>query len=53
METTHVRIKLSTYNKLRRIFPSKKDETLAQYWDRLTEWVFWARLTLKERGLTK
>ncbi|MFW5895228.1 MAG: hypothetical protein ACOCT9_00640 [archaeon] len=39
METIKVRIQLSTWRKLRRVFPGKKDETAAQYFERLNKFL--------------
>jgi len=35
MKTTHIRIRLDTYRRLRYIFPAKRDETAAEYFERL------------------
>ena len=35
MKTTHIRIRLDTYRRIRYLFPAKRDETAADYFERL------------------
>ena len=37
MKTTHIRIRLDTYRKIRFLFPCHKGETAADYFERLAE----------------
>ena len=39
MKTTHIRIRLDTYRKIRYNFSSHRGETAADYFERLAEWI--------------